>query len=140
MCNTHILYRWRSERSSTGDRVASKSRVPPESFLPLSPVSFYVLLALTDGAKHGYAIMRGVADLTDGEVRLGSGTMYRAISSLLDDGLVEETTPDRPTYDDERRRYYALTTLGRSVWQAETKRMENAVKLSRAKRVQATTS
>lgn len=120
--------------------MASKSRVPPESFLPLSPVSFYVLLALTDGAKHGYAIMRGVADLTDGEVRLGSGTMYRAISSLLDDGLVEETTPDRPTYDDERRRYYALTTLGRSVLQAETKRMENAVKLSRAKRVQARTS
>src|ERR1051326_7365779 len=61
MWNTHILYRWRSERSSTGERGASKSRVPAESFLPLSPVSFYVLLALTDGAKHGYAIMRGVA-------------------------------------------------------------------------------
>ena len=106
-----------------------------DDFLPLSPVSFHILLALADGAQHGYAIMRGINELTDGQVRLGSGTLYRAISSLLSGGLVEETSPERRSYDDERRRYYALTALGRTVLVAETRRMASAVSLARAKRI-----
>jgi len=116
--------------------LATKAAPRADSFLPLSPVSFYILLALKDESQHGYAIMRSVRELTDGQVRLGSGTLYRAISSLLSADLVEETAPERPTYDDARRRYYRLTDLGRSVLHAEARRMEHAVRLTKAKRPQ----
>jgi DNA-binding PadR family transcriptional regulator len=98
-------------------------------------VSFHILLALADEPLHGYAVMRAVADATDGRMKLGSGTLYRAIASLLSSGLVKEASPDRPSYDDARRRYYEMTAFGRTVLVAETKRMAGAVTLAKAKRL-----
>ena len=116
-------------------RMARSSAPRAEQFLPLSQTTFYILLALADGAQHGYAIMRAVRNREGGGIRLGSGTLYRAISSLLSSGLVEEVTPERPSYDDARRRYYGLTKLGHDVLVAETQRMANAVSLARARRI-----
>src|SRR4026209_2692118 len=88
----------------------------PESFLPVPPATFQILLALADGELHGYAIMQDVAQRSDGAVRLGPGTLYGALKRLLEARLVEESgeraTPGR---DDERRRYYRLTPLGVAV-------------------------
>ena len=115
--------------------MARSSAPRVERFLPLSQTTFHILLVLADGARHGYAIMRTVRDVEGGGIRLGSGTLYRAISSLLASGLLEEVTPDRPSYDDARRRYYGLTRLGHDVLVAETQRMANAVNLARARRI-----
>src|SRR5689334_4579483 len=97
-----------------------------ERQLPLSPPVFHVLIALADGEKHGYAILKEVEDRTSGRVRLGSGTLYAIIKRLLNDGLIEEID-ERPPLTDERRRYYALTAFGRKVAAAETQRMEDMV-------------
>ena len=87
-----------------------------------------ILLALVDGDHHGYAIMKEVDERTAGRVKLRPGTLYRAVSRLLEDTLIQESEmrPD-PAEDDERRRYYRLTSLGRSVAAAEAKRMETLV-------------
>jgi len=98
----------------------------PESFLPLSPQVFAVLLALADCEKHGYAIMRAVEEQTNGAMTLGPGTLYGSLKRLLGQGLVEETEPkpDDEGCEDERRRYYRLTGLGNRVIAAETARLE----------------
>lgn len=108
----------------------------PESFLPLSPAKFHILLALARGEQHGYAIMTDVEARTGGSFRLGPGTLYGAIKRLLEDGLIEETDerPD-PTLDDERRRYYKLTELGQRVTSAEAARLASLVELARAAQV-----
>ena len=108
----------------------------PESFLPLTPAVFHILLALADGEKHGYAIMREVEDMTEGKVQMGPGTLYGSIKRMLAAGLIEESDdrPD-PTLDDERRRYYRLTGLGRKVLRQETERMAELMALARRKRV-----
>ena len=95
-----------------------------DSFLPLPASVMHVLVALADGEKHGYAIMRDVAELSGGVVRLGSGTLYGSIKRMLAEGLIEETDerPD-PEMDDERRRYYRCTALGQRVCQAEVERL-----------------
>ncbi len=100
----------------------------PEDFLPLTPAVFEILLALVDGERHGYAIMKEVDERTAGRVKLRPGTLYRAVSRLLEDTLIQESDvrPD-PVEDDERRRYYRLTSLGRSVAAAEAHRMESLV-------------
>ena len=97
----------------------------PQSFLPLTPVVFQILLALTDQERHGYGIMKEVSERTGGAVTLRPGTLYRAVSRLLLDRLIEESDwrPD-PEEDDERRRYYRLVSLGRQVAEAEARRME----------------
>jgi len=86
----------------------------PNSFLPLKPAAFHILLSLTDAERHRYGIMQEVLFRTDGRVKLGPGTLYGAIKRLLADGLIAESEgrPD-PQLDDERRRYYGLTELGR---------------------------
>jgi DNA-binding PadR family transcriptional regulator len=106
----------------------------PASHLPLSPASFQILVALADGEKHGYAIIKEVSRRTDGKVRLRAGTLYTAIRRLVDDGLVEESAerPD-PALDDERRRYYRLSVRGRAVVLAEAERLAEAVRHVRAK-------
>ncbi len=82
---------------------------------PLPAASLHIVLALLPGELHGYALMQRVADLSDGAVRMGPGTLYGTLNRLLDEGLIVETT-DRSSRDDgERRRYYELTTSGRSV-------------------------
>jgi DNA-binding PadR family transcriptional regulator len=103
-------------------------------FLPLSPPMLHALLSLADGEKHGYAIIKEIERRTGGEVRLGAGTLYTLIKRALGDGLVAESDdrPD-PSLDDERRRYYRLTPLGRSVAEADIARLEGLVQMARAK-------
>src|SRR5438034_10786505 len=102
------------------------TRIDPEDLLPLTPALFHVLLALADGEKHGYAILKEVARRTGGKVRLSAGTLYGIIHRLLGDGLIVESEerPD-PALDDERRRYYRLTEFGRKVAVAEAERLED---------------
>jgi DNA-binding PadR family transcriptional regulator len=107
----------------------------PNALLPLTPALFHVLLSLADGDKHGYAIMKEVARLTDGGVILSAGTLYGILRRLVSDGLVvEKSERPAPELDDERRRYYHLTEFGRSVAQAEAERLEDVLTLARAKR------
>jgi DNA-binding PadR family transcriptional regulator len=114
--------------------MARERPVDPERFIPLTPAVFEILLALADGERHGYAIMRDVGERTGGRIVLRPGTLYRAISRLLDDGLIEEMTArPSPDDDDERRRYYALTPLGRRVASAEALRLAELVRSARAK-------
>src|SRR6478609_2933044 len=96
-------------------------RPEPDDFLPLTPAIAHILLALADEDRHGYAIMQEVERITGGAVRMGPGTLYGTLKRMLASGLVEETEarPD-PTLDDERRRYYRATELGRAVLTAET--------------------
>jgi DNA-binding PadR family transcriptional regulator len=107
-----------------------------ERMQPLTPAVFYVLLALVDGERHGYAIMREVAESTMGQIGMGPGTLYGTIKRLLEAGLIEESDrrPD-PELDDERRRYYRLTGLGQQVVKAEAVRYERLTKLARRKRL-----
>ena len=106
---------------------------PPEDFLPLTPAVFHILVTLGDGEAHGYAIMQDVLERTGGTVRMSAGTLYGAVSRLLDDGLIEESDerPD-PKMDDTRRRYYRLADLGGRVLAAETQRMTELVRSARA--------
>jgi DNA-binding PadR family transcriptional regulator len=114
----------------------TENRQPVESFLPLTPAAFHILLALADRERHGYHIMREVEERTEGRVRLGPGTMYGSIKRMLADGLIEETEerPD-PDLDDERRRYYRLTDFGYRVASAEAQRLERLVHSARVKKL-----
>jgi DNA-binding PadR family transcriptional regulator len=105
-----------------------------ENYLPLTPAVFHILLALSDGEKHGYAIMRVVEETTQGRMLLGPGTLYGAIKRLLRSGLIVESDyrPD-PVIDDSRRRYYRLTDLGREVLTAESERLADLVEYARRK-------
>jgi DNA-binding PadR family transcriptional regulator len=106
----------------------------PEQLLPLTPAEFEVLIALADGDKHGYAILKEVARRTGGEVRLGVATLYALLRRLVGEGLLEESNV-RPALalDDERRRYFRLTDFGRKVAGAEAARMEKVLAMARAK-------
>ena len=108
----------------------------PRSFLPLTPLAFQVLLALADTPRHGYGVILEVSERTDGLIRLRTGTLYVLLQRLLDQKLIEKSDarPD-PDRDDERRRYYAVTPLGRSVLQADARRLEAVVGEARRKRV-----
>jgi DNA-binding PadR family transcriptional regulator len=102
--------------------------------LPLSAQQFQILLSLTDGHLHGYGIIRDVATRTEGTLRLGTGTLYTALARLEALELVEETDPrSRPADDDERRRYYRLTPLGRAALKAETDRLDALLRQARRK-------
>lgn len=107
-----------------------------EPLLPMTPAMFHVLLALADGDKHGYAIMKEVTRLTDGAVSLSAGTLYGILRRLESEGLVvEKDERPAPELDDERRRYYHLTEFGRRVARAEAERLEDMVELARAKKL-----
>lgn len=102
--------------------------------LPMSPAMFHVLVALAETDKHGYAILKDVARLTDGAVRLSAGTLYGILRRLVSEGMVAETEErPAPELDDERRRYYRLTEFGRRVARAEAERLEEMIALARAK-------
>ena len=109
---------------------------PPHDMLPLTPVVLHMLLALAEGEKHGYAIMKSVEQDTSGQMQIRVGSLYGSIQRMIDNNLIEETD-ERPVpeLDDERRRYYRLTDFGRRVLQAEVQRLANVVDLARAKRV-----
>jgi DNA-binding PadR family transcriptional regulator len=93
----------------------------------LPAASMHLVLALLDGELHGYALMRRVEELSDGAVRMGPGTLYGTINRLLADGLIVETTDRVERADDERRRYYELTSHGRVAAVAEATRLRNLV-------------
>jgi DNA-binding PadR family transcriptional regulator len=106
---------------------------PPESFLPLPRDTFHILVSLADRDRHGYSVMQDVRDRTDGALRLSPSSLYASIRRLLERGLIEELAerPD-PEHDDERRRYYRLTTLGRAVATAEARRLQRLLADARA--------
>jgi DNA-binding PadR family transcriptional regulator len=107
----------------------------PQSFLPLSTANLHILLALALGERHGYAIMQEVNETSEGTVKLGPGTLYRSIQALLEDDLIEESAR-RPSKDeDQRRRYYRLTALGRRVLAAESRRLSDLLALARSRNV-----
>jgi DNA-binding PadR family transcriptional regulator len=104
-----------------------------DSLLPLPPATFHILLALADEDRHGYAIIQDVETRTGGELTLSAGTLYRSIQRMLEQGLLIETR-DRPApeHDDERRRYYRITTFGKAVAKAEARRLTQLVRMARA--------
>jgi DNA-binding PadR family transcriptional regulator len=104
----------------------------PDALLPLTPAIFHILLALAGGESHGYGIMLDVEKLTDGQIRLGPGTLYRSLQRMLVEQLIEEfDDPNNP--DQERRRNYRLTRFGRCVAQEEAKRLAALVVAAKAK-------
>jgi len=106
------------------------------SSLPLTAPVFHILVALSDGERHGYAIMQDVAWQTSDALQLGPGTLYGCLKRMLAAGLVEESDerPD-PALDNSRRRYYRMTVLGRQAARAEAERLENAVTAARSRRL-----
>jgi DNA-binding PadR family transcriptional regulator len=108
--------------------------MPKEDHAPLSPAVFHILLCLAEGERHGYAIKREIAQRTGGRLKLGPGVLYGSINKLLEQAWIEESDmrPDAHL-DDERRRYYRLTALGRKVAQAEAARMRELVDLAAAR-------
>ncbi len=104
------------------------ARFDPLRHIPLTPAMFQVLVALADGEKHGYAIIKDVARTTGGRVRLRPTTLYAVLRRFDADGLVAEASerPD-PALDDERRRYYRLTDRGRAVALAEAERLADTL-------------
>ena len=110
-------------------------RFRPDSFLPLTPVAFEILLALADGERHGYSILQEVESRSGGAVSLHAGTLYRALARLLESALIEELESPDPENDDERRRYYRLTTRGISVARAEMGRLEGQLAAARSRKL-----
>jgi DNA-binding PadR family transcriptional regulator len=108
-----------------------------DQILPLTPIVFHILLALTDGEKHGYGIMQTVAADTGGKVRIPIGSLYGAIQRMQALGLIEETDErPAPELDDDRRRhYYRVTGLGQRALSAEVQRLDSAVTLAKRKRI-----
>jgi len=107
----------------------------PRSALPLGAATFYILLALAGGERHGYAIAKEVEEQTAGTIRLGPGTLYRLIKQLTVDGWIAETGAAAADDDRERRRTYRLTPRGRRIAQAEAERLDDLVAMARARRL-----
>lgn len=108
---------------------------PSTTHPPLTPAAFHILLSLADGERHGYAIMQEVEARTEGELRLGPGTLYGAIKRLREDGWIEDAGEREEEGEAERRRYYRLTAEGRRAAVAEARRLERLVVVARAKRL-----
>jgi DNA-binding PadR family transcriptional regulator len=106
-------------------------RKPP---IRMTPAFFFLMLALADGSRHGHAMGREVEERSGGSVKLGPGSLYWSIGRLADVGLIEEV--DSPENEaDERRRYYALTPLGREVLSREAATLERIVEYARVRRI-----
>ena len=100
--------------------------------ISLQPAVFQILIALADQDRHGYAIMQDVAARTDGRLKLSPGTLYGSIKRMLEDGLIVELDQRPSPDDDERRRYYRLTRVGRETAQAEADRLTTLLRQARA--------
>jgi DNA-binding PadR family transcriptional regulator len=107
-----------------------------DELLPLTSAVFHILLSLADRERHGYGIMQEVEAMTQGRIQMGPGTLYGAIKRMLAADLIEESDerPD-PEQDDERRRYYRLTALGRHVLGAEAQRLSDLVNVAQSKQI-----
>ena len=111
----------------------------PEELTPLTPAVFNILLSLADGEKHGYGIMLEVEANTNGQVIMGPGTLYGSIKRMLKADLIEESDERAdPEMDDQRRKYYRLTNLGRRALRMEAERLASQVMIARAKNILAT--
>jgi len=116
--------------TSTAKRQRPESDDQPAPLL--TPAVFHILLALADGESHGYGIMQDVERFTNGETRLGPGTLYRSIQRMLVDGLIEELAISlHDETDEDRRRYYRLTPKGLSVATREAERLADLVDAAR---------
>jgi DNA-binding PadR family transcriptional regulator len=111
-------------------RVYSQDEV--DALLPLPPATFHILVALSEGERHGYAIIQDVEASTDGELRLSAGTLYRSIARMVEQELIAEVTRKASKHDDQRRRYYTITAFGTAVARAEMRRLTRLVRLGRA--------
>lgn len=108
----------------------------PQEALPLTPLTYHVLLALADEDRHGYAILKEVEERTGGEMTIETGALYHALKRMLDDGLIEPVpAQERPAGEDRRRRAYRLLTWGREVLAAESLRLRRLVAVAEAKAV-----
>ncbi len=105
----------------------------PAELLPLPPATLHILLALAETDRHGYAIMQDVEARTDGELRLSAGTLYRAVARMVEQGLIVEVEKRRMRADDERRRYYRITSFGQAVARAEVRRLLQLVRHAQAR-------
>ena len=102
-----------------------------DALLPLPEATLHILLALADQERHGYAIIQDVEARTDGELRLSAGTLYRSVARMVEQGLITETAARRTRDDDERRRYYKITSFGTAVARAELRRLAQLVRIGR---------
>ena len=110
--------------------------MPKRKLDPLPSAAFQILLSLVDDDLHGYAIMRQVADQTDGRMRLGPGTLYSSIQTLLEAKLIEELDQrEDAKLGQERRRYYRLTSGGRKVARSEAERLADLLRVARARKI-----
>ncbi len=114
-------------------RTSREDEPRPEDFLPLHRDTFHILVSLADCDRHGYSILLDVAERTSGALRFSPSSLYASVKRLLHQGLIEELAerPD-PDQDDERRRYYRLTRLGRKVAEVEARRLEQLLADARA--------
>lgn len=109
--------------------------MPRRKLDPLPSAAFQILLALAAGDLHGYAIMRQVEEQSGGRVRLGPGTLYGSIQTLLEEKLIEEIDPGDSASGTERRRCYKLAPAGRKAARAEAERIADLVRVARARRI-----
>src|SRR5438094_4892488 len=112
-----------------------KHELPEEALrlIPLTPAVFFILFALADGEKHGYAIMQQTAQLSDGKFRMGPGTLYTTIQRLLELSLIEEVWDNSER--ESRRRYYRLTRQARALLHLEINRLGAVLRLASEKRL-----
>ncbi len=110
--------------------------MPKRKLDPLPSTAFQTLLSLTGEDLHGYAIMRQVVEQTDGRMRLGPGTLYSSIQSLLEEKFIEEISPrEDAKLGNERRRYYRLTSAGRKLARTEAERLADLLRVARTKKI-----
>jgi DNA-binding PadR family transcriptional regulator len=110
--------------------------MPKRKLDPLPSAAFQILLSLAEDDLHGYAIMRHVADQTGGRMRLGPGTLYSSIQTLLEEKFIEEVgLREDARLGQERRRYYRLTTAGRKLARAEADRLASLLRVARSRKI-----
>ena len=110
--------------------------MPKRKLDPLPSAAFHILLALADRDLHGYEIMRQVAEQTGGRMRLGPGTLYGSVRTLLEEGLIEEIDAGlNRAAGQERRRYYRLTAAGRKLARSEAERLADLLRVARTKKI-----
>jgi DNA-binding PadR family transcriptional regulator len=128
-----LVHRYIDHRSSIIDH---RSSMPKRKLHPLPSAAFQILLSLAGEDLHGYGIMRQVADQTGGRMRLGPGTLYSSIQSLLEAKLIEELdSREDASPSSERRRYYRLTSAGRKLARSEAERLADLLRVARARKI-----
>jgi len=130
------MIRYFAAQAGTGEMTKAESDRSQQvaALLPLKPQDYHILFVLLDGERHGYGMVKEIERETGGVIRLEAGNLYRSVRRLIKQGLIVES--DRrpaPESDDERRRYYAVTELGREVVSAETERMRKLVAAAKAR-------